>query len=171
MSSVVILWIVLGLVLVATIVTSVVLFRGSRTTGGAGGQTGLSPTCSESASNLKDVSHNACCSINGYNSNLKYDPETNLVLAPFQSPYISVCSGFCDGSVNTQGICSSTSPQSVQSFNECVSILKPQQCRGQSVPIAIDGSTLYYGYLATNSTCSQCCTCSDDEICQTMSCS
>lgn len=116
------------------------------------------PPCSESTRNLVDVSKLPCCFNAGLNTTFKYYRNNNITLAPFPTYYLDVCVGFCsaDGYDPITDACRTGDSTN---FNQCKSLLSPNQCTGNAKPIAADGPTLYYGYQAGSELCSQCCPC------------
>lgn len=121
------------------------------------------PPCSSFTSNLPNVSSIPCCYVNGNNTTLKYSRDLNMVLAPSPTFYLSVCIGFCpSGAFNREtSQCDTSDPQAKAAFDSCVSILAPDQCQGEAMPVAIDNSngTLYYAFQATSASCTLCCNC------------
>ena len=64
------------------------------------------------------------------------------------------------GSFNpTTKQCVTGNTAALTDFNNCVSLLQPQQCQGAALPIAVDGAIVYYGYQAGNVNCQLCCPC------------
>lgn len=129
------------------------------------------PPCSQSNSNLPDISNLACCFFNGSNSNLVYDRNFNMILAPFPTYFMDVCIGFCPtGDFDyTAQTCTTSDPVAQNQFNNCVVLLEPHNCQGSALPIAISNGILYYGFEATNRDCQLCCTCGQT-ICDGSAC-
>jgi len=167
MSGLIILWIFMGLIIAGAIGVGIYAAVHHSSSGG----TLPSNPCSESTSNLTDVSGLACCATSsGGNSSLKYSPDLNMVLAPFPSGYLDVCVGFCDQTpLGPSGTCEG-STGSVALFDQCVDLLAPKMCQGEAMPIGVDGTILYYGYLATGNTCTSCCQCGTSDLCTPVPC-
>jgi len=154
-----ILWFIIVVIILAGIVLIAVAIINETITHG---NNFFPPTpCSENVSGLTSISEIPCCFSNGLNSSLKYLSEDNLTLAPFPTYYIDVCIGFCPtGSFNpTTKQCVTGNTAALTDFNNCVSLLQPQQCQGAALPIAVDGAIVYYGYQAGNVNCQLCCPC------------
>jgi hypothetical protein len=85
----------------------------------------------------------------GFLSNGKYD----MVVAPYATPALDVCVGYCDKYL--EGICMGPSfnGKSAQAnFDQCLSLLTNPNCSGIP-PIAAKGTILYYGQSVTSRTC------------------
>jgi len=130
-----------------------------------------SPPCSESLSNLPDITDAPCCFFNRANSTLKYNRNFDLTLAPFPTYYLDVCIGFCpngDFNYDTKQ-CVTTNPTALNKYNNCVNLLKPLNCQGQALPIAVSDGIAYYGFEAGNGNCTTCCSCGE-VICDAQAC-
>jgi len=94
-----------------------------------------------------------------------------MILAPFSTYFMDVCVGFCpDGAFNpSTQTCNTTDQTALNNFNNCVNLLKPKQCQGSAMPIAVSGSTYYYGFEAGNKDCEVCCVCGLD-TCEPQNC-
>lgn len=118
-----------------------------------------------------DLSQDVCCYNNGVRTGAYYVQTEGVNSVPggppiplefsaiaVQTYYITVCREYCfsgyiltaDGSIQCNGESSVTAPQSLQA-NACVSITEPlfpdgTPCRGSSLPIALAGNDLIYGF-------------------------
>jgi len=150
-------YIVIALIIVALVV--VVIYGLTTTT--EGGINSIPITCESNTNNIIDISGDDCCQFNNTVSSYKYIPQLDLMVAPFPTPYIQVCVGFCptqDFNSKSQ-TCNSSNPVIVEDFDTCVKILKPNGCTGVANPIARSNGILYYGFEAGNASCTTLCNC------------
>lgn len=109
------------------------------------GGTNIVP-CSQITSNLQDVTSLPYCVIGGNQTSFKYDRDNNFTLAPYPTYYLDVCIPLCSNFDYKSNSCISND----EKFSQCIDLLQPKNCQGNSVPIAISGSILFYGYSASN---------------------
>lgn len=119
------------------------------------------PPCNQNPGALIDITNDGCCFFNNSTSDLKYNLNLDMILAPFPSFYLDVCIGFCPtGSFNSvTQTCQTSDPVALNKFNNCVALLQPQSCQGVANPVARSGATLYYAFEATQRDCQSCCLC------------
>jgi hypothetical protein len=123
-------------------------------------------TCTKSISDLENLTDTTCCiNTDGIVTNLKYDAINDITVAPFPTSWIDVCVGFCDQGATYDRTLNNCSFGNTGSFNKCKTLIEPQNCNGNAMPIAASGTILYYGYSAGNSLCDSCCVC-NQQICQ-----
>jgi hypothetical protein len=92
------------------------------------------------------------------------DRSLNFVVSPTPQSPLNVCISYCDRYTpppsGTTGFGTCTGPdynnKSAQdNFNTCMSQLNPTNCI-PPLPLAVNGTTLYYAYSATPRVCGQC---------------
>lgn len=106
----------------------------------------ITPCSQIPSTGLIDLSSTPSCTINGVNSTYRYYRDLNLTLAPFPTYYVAVCAGFCQNFDYNNNTCRDNNTL----FEQCITRSKPNNCQGSASPVAILGSTLYYGYSAGN---------------------
>lgn len=157
-------------VILAIILLIYYIYRNPNSTDNIG--TGFtSPPCSESLSNLPDITDSPCCFFNRANSNIKYNRNFDMTVAPFPTYYLDVCIGFCpngDFNYDTK-TCVTTNVTAQNKYNNCVNLLQPRSCQGDALPIALSEGIPYYGYEAGNANCTTCCTC-NQTVCNSQVC-
>jgi hypothetical protein len=132
----------------------------------------LPNTCAQSTTGLINVSDNiiypCCCAGNGFGGQAKFLPGYNMIIYPgVPVSYLSVCVGYCDVyDQQTNSCTSATNPQAQLQFDQCVSLLEPNNCNGTTLPIAYSESSFYYAQLANVPPCSSTWDCVDITLCQ-----
>ena len=154
--------IVLTIAMVILIIWGTVSYIHDLNSGGTG--TVILPSCSTSV-NISDLlqipTSTPECTQNGKPTSYYYigqiPPQTyDYVVAPFPTQPLDVCVGFCTG--YTGGVCSGPSyngKSSQDNFNQCMSQLSSTSCT-PPLPIAVQGTTLYYALSPTCNLCDNC---------------
>lgn len=131
--------------------------------------TTLPNTCEQqSTAGLIDVSQlPCCCSGNGFGGQSKFLPGYNMIISPgIPNSFLNVCVGYCDNYDSETNTCTSASnPQAQLQFNQCVDLLKPNNCNGAALPIGYSGPLFYYAQLANVPPCNQTWDCVNIELC------
>lgn len=108
--------------------------------------------CVVSADSVPDITNDLCCYVGTEPTASRYVPSINIVVNPVAIPYLPVCQGFCTEGFYADGLtCVDGVGQS--EFNRCMQIATPIDCEGLSLPVAYAGSTPYYVFAATESSC------------------
>lgn len=91
----------------------------------------------------------------------------DFVVSAVESQPLAVCGSYCS-TPPTDGVC--TGPDykgrsAQENFDDCMGILSPTGCTG-AIPLAANGTTLYYAYSATCEVCGSCvCNCYNCTAC------
>lgn len=123
--------------------------------------------CSGVTKSLINVSNTPCyynsqgfCSLNKYTDQIL--GGTFLYTTP--TNYTVVCNPLCVGYLNNNWeCCTDNNPECqsmVDSYNNCVNTLKPNQCNGEAMPVAVDGDILYYAGQVSSNIGAKTCNCS-----------
>ena len=109
------------------------------------------PQCSDLISGLPDISDDPFCPGQG---NTKYNSDINVIMGPTVVGYQSVCKEFCSGDYDTEtDICSNDTQTNIDLVNNCLAAMRPVDCIGQALPLAISDGTTYYGNRASITRC------------------
>ena len=101
-----------------------------------------SVSCVGNLDTLQDVSSDQCCVIGDFTTNFKYNSILGMVVSDVPTYYITVCQPLCTGTFNESNLTCTGSGQ--DDFNQCLTLLKPNNCIGLAMPVGHDGITLYY---------------------------
>lgn len=108
-------------------------------------------------SDLIDITNEPCCCDDTIPTQNKFLTQYNMLVNPSNNiSYSAVCSGYCEVLTETdEGIVctSSNNPDAQTEYNQCISLLNPVNCIGQSKPIAYSNDILYYPQEIGNETC------------------
>ena len=125
---------------------------------------GVKPPCQTSTTNLLDVSDLKCCLQHEESSTCTSDKFASNILGGSilsttgTDPFV-VCATLCpDGAHRSTRTCSGT-PTEQENFNECIALIDPVDCNpgnDHALPVAIDGSTLYYVKSVAADPCPEC---------------
>ena len=109
------------------------------------------PYCSSLTAGLPDISNQLCCQDQG---NVKYNLDIKVDMSPAVISYQSVCKQFCAGTYDLEtDVCSNDTPSDIALVNACLAQMKPRNCIGQAMPLAISNGTIYYGLRADINGC------------------
>lgn len=123
--------------------------------------------CSDLTNGLLNVTGSDCF-VNSQNK-CSLTRWTNQILGGtflYTTPtnYTVVCNPLCVGYLDTDwNCCTDNDPACVAmkaSYDNCVNTIKPNQCNGEAMPVAIDGNILYYAGLVISDAGYQTCNCS-----------
>lgn len=109
------------------------------------------PQCSDLISQLPNITDQGCCEGQG---NIKYNAQLLLDMAPEPTNYQTVCRQFCSGYYNENtDTCTGDTQYNTRLVSNCVNAMKPVNCIGPALPLALSGSTVYYGNKANLNGC------------------
>ena len=108
--------------------------------------------CDVSTNSVPSIAGIGCCYRGEQVTQFKFYPPFNAVLGPNPVYWVQACSGFCkDDKVSTNKL--SCAEGSSEEYEKCIALAKPRNCKGLAMPVAADGTDLFYINFATNESC------------------
>lgn len=99
-----------------------------------------------------DITALPCCVVAGITTSLRYEPSIDMIVSPQPVFPLNACAGFCVNGLNEQGN-ACLGAQGAEQFTACLSRTQPVGCTTTAQPVAFIGATNFYGYAATQQSC------------------